>query len=173
LRTWNSRVGFEGWEAGLVAIVVINAVGVCGAGHIAGAGAATSTVVIIARWTILDIEVVTTWIMHKVALADVNASRVKCVLVIVAAVVVVDVSSVVFATAAAIGSIGVGGACGACDADGACVAAGVAAIDGIGVEGVSTGFLNDIGSLIVVTYRLAFDAVVRVLVDVAVNLRLL
>ena len=130
--------------------------GVCSAGHIAGAGAAA-----------------TAWIMHKVALADVNASGVECVLVIVAAVVVVDVGGVVFATAAAIGGIGVGGACGACDADGACVAAGVAAIDGIGVEGVSTGFLNDIGSLVVVAYWLAFDAVVRVLVDVAVNLCLL
>ena len=72
-----------------------------------------------------------------------------------------------------VSGVGVGGACGACDADGACVAAGVAAIDGIGVEGVGAGFLNDIGSLVVVAYRLAFDAVVGVLVDVAVNSRLL
>jgi len=56
-----------------------------------------------------------------------------------------------------------------CDADGACIAAGVAANDGIRVEGVSTGFLNDVSSLVVIMYRLAFNAVVGVLVDVAVN----
>jgi len=161
----NGGVDFEGWEAGLVAIAVINAVGVCGAGRVAGAGAAASTV--------LGIGVVAAWIVHEVALAGVDASGVECVLVIVAAVVVVDVGGVVFATAAAIGGVGVGGACGACDADGTCVAAGVAAIDGIGVEGVGAGVLSNVGALVVVAYRLAFDAVVWVLVDVAVNLRLL
>ena len=103
-------VDFESWEAGLVVIVVINVVGICGAGRVADAGAVASTVVIIARWTILGIGVVATWIVHKVALAGVDTSGVKCVLVIVAAVVVVNVSGVVFATAAAIGSIGVGSA---------------------------------------------------------------
>ena len=94
-------------------------------------------------------------------------------LVVAAIVVVIDVGSVVFATAAAIGSIGVSGACSACDAGDACVAAGVAVVDSIGVEGVGAGFLNDVGALVVVAYQLAFDAVVGVLVDVAVNLRLL
>jgi len=47
--------------------------------------------------------------VHEVALAGIDASRVKCVLVIVAAVVVVDVGGVVFATTAAIGSVGIGG----------------------------------------------------------------
>ena len=67
--------------------------------------------------------------MHEVALADVNTSGVERVLVVVAAVVVVDVGSVVFATAAAISGVGVGNACGACDADDACIAAGVAVVD--------------------------------------------
>jgi len=124
-------------------------VGVRGAGCVAVAGAA---VVVIARWTVLGIGVVAAWIVHEVALADVNASRVECVLVVAAAVVVVDVGGVVFATAAAIGGVSVGGACGACDADDACVAAGVAVVDGIGVEGVSTGVLNDVGALVVVAY---------------------
>jgi len=121
----------------------------------------------------IGIGVVAAWIMHEVALADVNASGVKCVLVIVAAVVVVDVGSVVFAAAAAIGGVGVGGARGACDADDACVAAGVAVVDGIGVEGVGAGVLPDVGALVVIAYWVAFDAVVGFLVDVAVNLRLL
>ena len=163
----NGRADFEGWEASLVAIMVINAVGICGAGRVAAAGAAASTIIVITHWTILGIGVVATWIMHEVALAGVDTSGVECVLVIVAAVVVVDVGSVVFA--AAISGIGIGGVCGTCDTDGACVAAGVAAINGIGVEGVSTSFLNNVSSLIVVTYQLAFDAVVGVLVDVAVN----
>ena len=60
-----------------------------------------------------------------------------------------------------------------CDTDDACIAAGVAVVDGIRVEGVSTGFLNDVSSLVVVAYWLAFNAIVRVLVDVAVNLHLL
>jgi len=47
--------------------------------------------------------------VHEVVLAGVDASRVERVLVIVAAVVVVNVSSVVFATAAAISSIGISG----------------------------------------------------------------
>ena len=85
--------------------------------------------------------------MHEVALAGVDASGVECVLVIAAAVVVIDVGGVVFATAAAIG--------------------------GRGVEGVNAGFLNDVGILVVVAYWLAFDAVVGVLVDVVVNLCLL
>jgi len=111
--------------------------------------------------------------VHEVALAGVDASGVERVLVIVATVVVVDVGGVVFATAAAIGGVGVSGACGACNADDACVAAGVAVVDGIGVEGVGTGSLNNVGALMVVAYQLAFDAVVGVLVDVAVNSRLL
>jgi len=47
-------VDFESWEAGLVAIAVVNAVGVCGAGRVADAAVA-STVVVIARWTVLGI----------------------------------------------------------------------------------------------------------------------
>jgi len=166
-------VDFKSWEAGLVTIMVVNVVGVRGAGRVADAGAVASTIVVIAYWTILGIGVVATWIMHEVALADVNASGVECVLVVVAAVVVVDVSSVVFATAAAIGSVSVSSACGACNADDACIATGVAVVDGIGVEGVSTGVLDDVGALVVIVYWLAFNAVVRVLKDVAVNSRLL
>ena|SRR5260221_10547245 len=109
--------------------------------------------------------------MHKVALADVDTSRVERVLVIVAAVVVVDVGGVVFAAAAAaISHVSIGSACGA---DDACIAAGVAVINSIGVEGVGAGVLHDVGALIVIVYWLAFDTVVRVLVDVAVNLHLL
>ena len=94
-------------------------------------------------------------------------------LVVVAAVVVVDVGNVVFAAAAAIGSVGIGGARGTCNANDACVAAGVAVVDGIGVEGVGTGVLHDVGALVVIAYWLAFDVVVGVLMDVAVNSRLL
>jgi len=95
------------------------------------------------------------------------------VIVIVATVVVIDVSGVVFATAAAISGIGIGSTCSTCDADDACIAAGVAVVDSIRVEGVSTGFLNDVSALMVIAYWLAFDAIVGVLVDVAVNLCLL
>jgi len=111
--------------------------------------------------------------VHKVALADVDASGVERVLVVAAVVVVIVVSDAGFAAATAIGGIGVGGACGACDADDACVAAGVAVIDSIGVEGVGAGVLHGVGALVVIAYWLAFDAVVGVLVDVAVNLHLL
>jgi len=166
-------VDFEGWEAGLVAIAVEAVADVSGGGHDSAAGAASIIIAVVARRAVLGIGVVAAWIVHEVALADVNASGVERVLVVVAAVVVVDVGSVVFATAAAIGGIGVGGARGVCDADDACVAAGVAVVDGIGVEGVSAGVLHDVGALVVVAYWLAFDAVVGVLVDVAVNLRLL
>ncbi len=63
-------------------------VNVSGAGHVAaGAG----TVVVVARCAVLGIEAVTAWIVHEVALADVDASGVERVLVIVAAVVVVVV----------------------------------------------------------------------------------
>jgi len=85
--------------------------------------------------------------VYEVALANVNASGVERVLVVAAAVLVIVVSDTVFATAAAIGSRG--------------------------VEGVSTGFLNDISALMVVAYQLAFDAVVGVFMDIAVNLCLL
>jgi len=166
-------VGVGGREEGLVAITVeavVNA-SVSGVGHVAAAVGGIGAV--IARRAVLGIEVVTAWIVHEVALAGVDASGVEHVLVVAAAVVVVDVGDVVFAAAVAISGVGVGGARGACDADDACVAAGVAVVDGIGVEGVSAGVLHDVGALIVVVYWLAFDAVVGVLVDVAVNLRLL
>ena len=150
----NGRVDFEGWEANLVAIAVVTAVGVSGAGHVvtAGTGAGASAVAIIVCNAVLDVEIFPTWVVHEVALADVDASGVERVLVIVAAVVVIDVGGVVFA-AAAIGGVGVGGACGA---DDTCVAV-----------------LHDVGALVVVAYLLAFDTVVGVLVDVALNLHLL
>ena len=47
MHTLTAGVNFESWKASLIAIIVINAVGVCGAGHVAGAGAATSTVAIV------------------------------------------------------------------------------------------------------------------------------
>jgi len=148
----NGRVDFEGWEADLVAIAVVTAVGVGGAGRVVTAGAGAGAVTVVVRNAILDVEIFPAWVMHKVALADVDASGVERVLVIVAAVVVVDVGGVVFA-AAAIGGVGVGGACGA---DDTCVAV-----------------LHDVGALVVVAYLLAFDTVVGVLVDVALNLHLL
>src|SRR5712691_1520325 len=166
-----SRLDVGDGEAGLVAIAVVTAVGVGGAGRIVTAGA--GAVAVTMRNAVLDVEIFPAWVVHEVALADVDASGVERVLVIVAAVVVVDVGGVVFATAAAaIGGVGVGGACGA---DDACVqvAAGVAALNGVGVEGVGAGVLHDVGALVVVAYWLAFDTVVVVLVDVAVNLHLL
>ena len=166
-------VDVGGCEDGLVAVAVVAVVDAVCAGHNSAAGAASIVIAFVACRAVLGIEVVTAWIVHDVALADVNASGVGRVLVVAAAVVVVDVGSVVFATAAAIGGVGVGGARGACDADDGCVAAGVAVVDGIGVEGVGAGFLNHVGSLVVVAYQLAFDVVVGVLMDVAVNSRLL
>jgi len=169
----NGRVDFESWEAGLVVIVVINMVGVHGAGRDSTAGATSIIIAIIVCRAVLGIGVVATWIMHEVALAGIDASRVEYVLVVAAAIVVIDVGDVVFATAAAIGGVGISGAHGVCDANDACIAAGVAVVDGIGVEGISTGVLHDVGALIVIVYWLAFDTVVGVLVDVAVNLCLL
>ena len=134
--------------------------GVGGAGRIVTAGA--GAVAVIVRNAVLDVEIFPAWIVHEVALADVDVSGVERVVVVVAAVVVVVVGGAGFAGVAAIGGVGVGGACGAGDADG-----------GIGVEGVGAGVLNDVGALVVVAYRLAFDAVVGFLVDVAVHSRLL
>jgi len=122
------RVGVKYCGDELVWIAVIAVVDVSGAGHDSAAGAASIVIAVVAHRAVLGIEVVTAWIVHKVALADVDASRVKRVLVIVAAVVVIDVGDVVFATAAAIGGIGIGGVHGACNADDACVAARVAII---------------------------------------------
>ena len=111
----NGGANFEGWEAGLVVIAVKAVVDVSGVGHGSAAGAASIVIAVIACRAVLGIEVVTAWIVHEVTLADVDASRVKHVLVIVAAVVVIYVSDVVFAAAAAIGGIGIGGAYGACN----------------------------------------------------------
>ncbi len=167
MHTFENGLDVRSGGDGPVAVAVAAVVDVGGAGRVVVVAA---TVVVIARCAVLGIEGVPAWIVHEVALADVDASGVECMLVIVTAVVVVSVGGVVFAAAAAIGGVGVGGACGA---DDACVAAGVAVINGIGVEGVGAGGLHDVGALVVVAYWLAFDTVVGVLVDVAVNLHLL
>jgi hypothetical protein len=84
-------------------------VGVHGAGHITDAGAAASTVVVVAHGTSLDIGGVATRIVHKLALANVEASGVECVIVVASAVVVVQlvVDVAGFAATVEVGAIDV------------------------------------------------------------------
>jgi hypothetical protein len=73
--------------------MVFDVVGVCSAGCATNAGAGAHTVVIVARCTILGIEIVAAWIVHELALAAIaSACRVVCLVVVVVAAVVGDAS---------------------------------------------------------------------------------
>ena len=100
-------LGVEGYGNGHVAIAATGVVGVDGAEHAVTIAAA----VVVARCTILRIGVFPTWIVHEIALADVDASRVERVIVFAAADVVVVVNGAGLAAAVA----GVGGVCGAAE----------------------------------------------------------
>ena len=56
---------------GLIVVTVMAEVGVGSVGHVAIAGAA---VTVITRCTVLGIEIIPTWVMHKLALADAKAT---------------------------------------------------------------------------------------------------
>ena len=73
-------VDVEGWEAGLVAVVLGTVVNVGGAGRVVVVGA---TVVIVARCAVLGIEAVPAWVAHELAVAVAEASRVVCAVVVV------------------------------------------------------------------------------------------
>jgi len=104
LHEFENGLGVEGCGNGLVAVAVADVVGVGGTEHVVAVAAA----VVVARCTILGIDVVPTWIVHEIALANVDASRVMCVLVVAAAVVVVVVGGAGFTVAVGIG-IGIEG----------------------------------------------------------------
>lgn len=90
-------VDVGGCEGGLVAIAVLDVMGVHGVGHVtgAGAGAGASAGTIVVRCAVLGIENITAWIVHKFALGDVEASGVRRVLVVaVAAAVVSDANAI-------------------------------------------------------------------------------
>ena len=140
MREFENGLDVEGCGDGLVAAAVEAVVDVSGSGHDAAAVVVDGNIAVVARCAVLGIEVVPTWVVYAIALANVEASRVGC------AVVVVVVSGAGLAVTVAIG--------------------------GVGVEGVGTGVLNNVGAIAVVACWLAFDAIVGVVVDVAGNLRL-
>ena len=70
------------------------------------------SVAVVARWAILGIGAVSAWMVHEVVIADGDVSRVKYVLDVVAAGVVVVVDCAWFGTA------GVDGDAGAAEVDG-------------------------------------------------------
>ena len=65
--------------------------------------------IVVAQCTILVIGIFPTWIVHKIALADVDASGVERVLVVASAVVVIQLVVSIVGFAAVVG-VGVGGA---------------------------------------------------------------